>query len=68
MRAESSASIARAVGAAGVSFGGVQVTTATRLRRPQRKVFTVALTAQFRLRTDSGHDARIMTFIVDGIV
>ena len=28
----------------------------------------VVLIAQFRLRTDSGHDARIMTFIVDGIV
>ena len=31
-------------------------------------LFTVALTAQFRLRTDSGHDARIIPFIVDGIV
>ncbi len=31
-------------------------------------MFTVALAAQFRLRTDPGHDARIMTFIVDGIV
>jgi hypothetical protein len=28
----------------------------------------VTLIAQFRLRTDSGDDARIMTFIVDGIV
>jgi hypothetical protein len=30
--------------------------------------FTVALIAQLRLRTDSCDDARIMTFIVDGIV
>ncbi len=28
----------------------------------------VALIAQFRLRTGSGDDARMMTFIVDGIV
>jgi hypothetical protein len=31
-------------------------------------LFTVALIAQFRQRTGSGDDARMMTFIVDGIV
>ncbi len=41
--------------------------------RPRRPALaagrlTVALTARERVRTESGHDARIMTLIVDGKV